>query len=569
MTTDLLSHATMRLGRQGAPSFSISVEGRPIPPLAAAAVTELEVSSRAGAPSSFTVGLNDPDGKLVSPTSGLFAIDKLVAISVGYSGGTDREIVRGRVTAISAESEPSEAPAVRVEGFDLLHPLTETTHCRVFAGKDGAGVADSEIVERIAKDHGLQASVTQTTTRQRPRIQANISDYAFLMELAVIDDRDIFLDQAGRLAFIPQADTDKPPIDVAWGQTLLSYTARETRAAQVAQVVVLGWDSVRGQHVTARTSEPLNGGDVLTIDDYPVDSVEEAQRLADVVLAARRSGRVTTRCTLLGNPDVEIGRSLNVTGNGRFAATYVIREVTHRISDDGFVTKVEALRSSPADANGTRRIGEPGTWRPAAARLMDGVVPGVVKAADDKQGLGRVLVQVPLFGDDVELWAQPCLPGCDTDSGLHVFSDTGAQVLVAFELGDPSRPYVLGGVWNQGAKPPAMDTHDGKDETRPDVWLMRSRAGHQLRLDDTDDNRHLQLADADGAGLEIDTEQGEALLTAIKKLGIDVKDGSISLTAENIEINATDKLVVKGKQGTSVESSEGDVTVKGQNINLN
>ena len=55
-------------------------------------------------------------------------------------------------------------------------------------------------------------------------------------------------------------------------------------------------------------------------------------------------------------------------------------------------------------------------------------------------------------------------------------------MLVAFEGGDPRRPYVLGGLWNGTDTPPAAMDGAGRNDTK----VLRSRNGVKITLDDTD-----------------------------------------------------------------------------------
>ncbi len=64
--------------------------------------------------------------------------------------------------------------------------------------------------------------------------------------------------------------------------------------------------------------------------------------------------------------------------------------------------------------------------------------------------------------------------------GLYILPEVDDEVLVAFEHGNPSTPYVLGGLWNGKDKPPEANS-DGKNNMR----VLKSRSGHVIRLDDT------------------------------------------------------------------------------------
>src|SRR4051812_31769405 len=78
-----------------------------------------------------------------------------------------------------------------------------------------------------------------------------------------------------------------------------------------------------------------------------------------------------------------------------------------------------------------------------------GVVVGVVTNNQDKEGLGRVKVKFPWLSDaDESNWARIATPMAGASRGVFFLPEVDDEVLVVFEQGLVSRPYVLGGLWN-------------------------------------------------------------------------------------------------------------------------
>ena len=71
-----------------------------------------------------------------------------------------------------------------------------------------------------------------------------------------------------------------------------------------------------------------------------------------------------------------------------------------------------------------------------------GVYPARVAGGDDPLGLGRVLVTMPIIDANDAVWATVVVPSIGQDAAVP--PATGTDVVVAFEAGDPERPYVLG-----------------------------------------------------------------------------------------------------------------------------
>ena len=83
--------------------------------------------------------------------------------------------------------------------------------------------------------------------------------------------------------------------------------------------------------------------------------------------------------------------------------------------------------------------------------------------------------------------------------GSWFIPDVDDEVLVAFEHGDPRRPYVLGGLWNgQDAPPESMDG-GGKNNKK----ILRSRNGVKVTLDDQDGQETLMLETPGGQKLTL------------------------------------------------------------------
>ncbi|HEX7432604.1 MAG TPA: phage baseplate assembly protein V, partial [Anaerolineaceae bacterium] len=82
---------------------------------------------------------------------------------------------------------------------------------------------------------------------------------------------------------------------------------------------------------------------------------------------------------------------------------------------------------------------------------FNGVYPAVVVDNIDPQQSGRVEVQLPLLVDPVAknyvAWARIATMMAGNQSGTWFIPDKGDEVLVAFEGGDPRRPYVIGALW--------------------------------------------------------------------------------------------------------------------------
>lgn len=175
-----------------------------------------------------------------------------------------------------------------------------------------------------------------------------------------------------------------------------------------------------------------------------------------------------------------------------------------------------------------------------AARFY-GVTIAVVTNVEDDDNLGRVKVKFPWLTDDDESpWARVVTPMAGGDRGFYFLPEVDDEVLVAFEHGDMAFPYILGSLWNGKDKPPEKND-DGENNKR----LIKSRSGHMIIFDDTEDKEQLIIQDKSGKNkITIDCENDAMTIQVEKdftieakgKVTIKSKDDDMLLECKNLEI---------------------------------
>jgi uncharacterized protein involved in type VI secretion and phage assembly len=175
-----------------------------------------------------------------------------------------------------------------------------------------------------------------------------------------------------------------------------------------------------------------------------------------------------------------------------------------------------------------------------------GVFPALVSDICDEDNQGRVKILLPWSPDPsgaaYECWARLATTMAGGDRGTWFVPDVHDEVLVAFEGGDPSRPYVIGGLWNGSDSPPDSMDKEGKNFRK----VIRSRNGVQVTLDDKDGQEKFlvktpggqQLSLKDGPGsIEIVDSNGNSL--KMEAAGITLSTSAkLTINAQMIEISA-------------------------------
>ncbi len=195
-----------------------------------------------------------------------------------------------------------------------------------------------------------------------------------------------------------------------------------------------------------------------------------------------------------------------------------------------------------------------------------GVVVGIVMNNQDPDGMGRVKVWFPwLSATEGSWWARIAVPMAGKDRGAYFLPEVDDEVLVAFEQGEVRSPYVLGALWNGIQKPPTTND-DGKNNLR----VIKSRSGHVIRLDDTENAEKIEIIDkTQKNSIVIDASTNTLKIKADGDITLESAQGKIVLKGQSIEIQSTSQTVtVQAATDMEVKAS-GQMTIKGAVVNIN
>jgi len=180
-----------------------------------------------------------------------------------------------------------------------------------------------------------------------------------------------------------------------------------------------------------------------------------------------------------------------------------------------------------------------------------GIYPGLVSDIKDPNGTGRVKVKLPWVpdtgSDHYEVWARVATLMGGNNRGSWFIPDVNDEVLVAFEGGDPRRPYVLGGLWNGTDSPPQSMDGAGQNNLK----VLRSRNGVKITLDDTSGQENCIVETPGGQRITWHDGPGSVEI-------VDSNGNFVRLQPSGITVNAAAKVTVTASM---MEVSASMVTV--------
>ncbi len=188
----------------------------------------------------------------------------------------------------------------------------------------------------------------------------------------------------------------------------------------------------------------------------------------------------------------------------------------------------------------------------------NGLIIGLVTSLDDPENLGRIKVKYPTLGDKESDWARLVMPMAGKKRGTFFRPEVNDEVMVAFEHGDPRRPYILGSLWSKEDEPPPDDGNKTQNNWR----IIQSRSGHIIKFDDTSGGEKIEIIDKDAKRKITIDSSGSKIQIQCDSGNIEVKaaSGDISVQGINVKVNADGNLDLQAK---------GQVTIKGSLVQIN
>lgn len=221
---------------------------------------------------------------------------------------------------------------------------------------------------------------------------------------------------------------------------------------------------------------------------------------------------------------------------------------------------------------------------------IPGVVTAVVVENYHREHPGQVRVRIPVRDEeDSRLqWVRAAVPYAGKSWGFYFQPEAGDQVLLAFEQGNPEKPYIIGALPREGD---AFETGlsdeknrfksitgrngtrlllaDGKEDGTEDSLIVETAKGaHTIVMDN--EKKEIRICDSERkCEISCKTEKGELQILAAEKLTIKIGD-SITLRCSqstgNVELDAK-KLTVKTSGGLTL-GTDGALKLSGGQVNI-
>lgn len=592
--------------QEHANQLKVFVGGAPLAKEAAEAIVYVAADDNLQLPDMLEVTFRDSNREILKK-SGIKIGTELTLKAFTPEIKAGELLITAEVTALEAEYD-SAGTMTTVRALDKSNRLMRGRLTQSYEK-----MTYSDVAKKVAQRAGLKIGTVDSTTPVHDHVvQANVSDWHFLrglasevgFEMGYYEGKFVFRSpQKASTGPAPGKTATAPtPLQLVLGQNLLRFRAVVTAAEQVSEVEVRGWDQAKQQAVIGKAAaktmssqsseDPAGlagkfGGKKYVSVHTPFTKDPEvtnfAKALADQIAGASAEMEGTAR----GNPKLRAGAAVSLAEVDKpFDGKYILSSTRHTwTAEDGYTVRFRVggrhergLYSLVGSGNGAANPSEPN-------KRINGVVLGIVTDVKDMDKLGRVKVKFPWLDDKYQTdWARMVAAGAGGNRGMVVYPEVNDEVLVAFEFGDPRRPYVLGGLYSGKNKPMEGDgliKGDGKIARRGFI----SRKGHKLVFLDDDSKSGVMMSTSDKKfRFSLNATKQKVRVYSDGKLEIEAKDDITIDGKKNIQIKAGMNIEMKAGTNAKLEAGAnmdlkgsamgkveagGVLTVKGSMVKIN
>jgi uncharacterized protein involved in type VI secretion and phage assembly len=423
-------------------------------------------------------------------------------------------------------------------------------------------------------------------------LQYNQSDWDFLWARARLLGYQLYAE--GTTLRFTQASLPRNafPTNLTWGTNLRNFKPRFVSSGATTSAQAHGWNSDAKKGITSAPMMGLGAIDPTSspgvakgifgsiaikgfnskAKDHVISPALRNPAIATAAAKARflehESHYVRAWGEAEGDPSLMAGSNALVSGVGtRFSGVYFVTQARHIFRSGDYKVEFEISGRNPFTLGHL-------TGQDAELNKIYGAVIAVITDNNDPMMEGRMKVKYPWMppgdlGSEVSSgWARMASLGGGKNGGIFFTPEVNDEVLVVFEHGDVSYPFIVGVLWNKIDRPPGTPgtvVGGGKVNQR----IIKSRSGHVIVLDDTQGKEKITILDKNKNGIEIDSVKNEMTITTAGNLTIDV-GGKLTINSKmdfiitsktQGSIKATSKLELEGTAGATVKAGSSELAL--------
>ncbi|MEM7106102.1 MAG: type VI secretion system tip protein VgrG [Bacteroidota bacterium] len=549
-------------------SFKVFVEGQEIKDtfVINSVLIERELNRISKARVSLTDGVPSQAKFKLSETD-TFIPGKEIEIQAGYDNKVE-PIFKGIIIKHKIKSRNLEGGELTLICCDKAIKMTIGKSSKYFKKEK-----DSNIMKKLAEDHGLTTQIKPTTIEHPKIVKYYSTDWDFLVTRAEMNGFFVRTEN-GKVIAEPPSLTKKPVLRVTYGSDVIEIDAELDAYSQLGEVKCESWD-IKKQKITSvdavepslnkqgnitakKMAKALDVGEVKFHTTGPVQR-EMLKQWANARLMRSRLSGIKGTVVFKGNAKAVPDALIELAGFGdRFNGHAYVSKVVHDIGDGDWVSEVTFGVPEKTFVEQTNDI-----MSPSASGMLPGIEGlqngSVKKIEDDPDGETRILVEIPVIEESgVGVWARLASFYASSEHGAFFIPDVGDEVVLGFLNNDPRFPIILGMVYSSKNKAPLTPEKKNREKaiiTKSKMKLIFNEEKKEIQFETPNGNK-VTLSD-DMKGITMEDENKNKIELS--------KDGIKLTTQKDLILDAKGKVDIKSINKMTLNSTA-DVSVTGLNI---
>jgi Rhs element Vgr protein len=558
----------------GVVTFSVKVNGETIPDELSVFAIHIEKKVNRIAIAKITILDGEPNtGTFDASSSATFLPGAPITIEAGYDSKNEI-IFKGVIICQSIRIDSLIGSALEIECRDAAVKMIVGRKSLTFSNKK-----DSEIISSIIGSYsGLTSDVTATNTTWPEQVQYYVTDWDYILALAEANGL-IVTTLNGKITVNSPDSNTSSVLKVAYGDNLIEFNAKLNSSTQLGNVTSSTWDYKNQQIANSQATPNVAGSgnlstkklsEVIGLSTFQLQTsapleTTDLNNWSKAQIVKSEFSKIIGEAKFQGTNLIDPGKYMTFEGLGdRFNGDYLISGVVHDLSQGNWISEA-SLGLSPLWFTE-----EPDVMSPPASGLLPGargLFNGTVKKMfDDPDSQYRILVDVPLFDTNgAGIWARLSNFYSTSGAGAFFLPEVGDEVILGFLNEDPRYPVILGSMYSSSKIKPFAGLAPNEKNT---IKAIVSKSGISVEFDD--ENKIWTVATPNKNTIIISDKDKKITINDENKNSIVMSSSGIDMSSpKSINISADENVTIKGTQGVSIQSSGGDVAVKGVNIKEN
>lgn len=513
-----------------------------------------------------------------------FEPGKKIEIKVGYRGKED-SVFKGVVVKHGIKVKNNNSLLV-VECRDEAMKMTISVHNKYYAD-----TKDSDAIETVIGNHGLQKDVESTSVTHKQMVQYYVTDWDFMMCRAEMNGM-LCIANDGKITVGKPKFSGEAVLKITFGATIYDLDAEVDARFQYKAVKATAWnpaDQKMVEGIEGEKAQPPKAGnlesdklaDVGGENDFSLQHGgnlvdQELQQWANSMMLKHSLAKMRGSVRTDGSAELKPGDLIELIDVGdRFKGKLYVTGVRHEIGDGAWYT-VSQFGLEPEWFAQSYKIEQPlsGGLLPA----VTGLHVGVVTDLEDPDGEDRIRVRMPVIStSDDGIWCRIATLDAGKNRGTFFRPEIEDEVIVGFLDNDPRHAIVLG-MCNSSNKPAPLKAQNPNHEkgyvSRSDMRMIfnddkktitiTTPGGHTVLI--SDDEKKIYMEDLNGNKFTMDKEgiKMESIKDIVMKAQKDIKAEASS----NVNVKASAQTKVEGSAGAEF-SSGANTVVKGSMVQIN